>query len=615
MAEVAIPVVALGAMWLINNDKKNEGKTNTHEGFDNVSAPNQRSLHAGHVKSHLPIKPPVNFPKPTFSELTSNTKYYPAPNAATDRYFQQRNYEKQVEDQKDPTNAGLFKSLSGSDVQKCDMKHNNMVPFFGSKVTQRTTGYNGNESILDNLQGRGSQQITKRAQAPLFKPQKNMHFAHGAPNVSDFIQSRMNPSRNISNAKPWEEVRVGPGLNQGFTSQGSNGFNAGMEARKKWLPKTVDQLRTTTNPKVTFGLANHEGPAQGMAVRGIEGRVEKNRPDTFYLNSPDRWFTTTGQEKGQKVRSAQVMQPIKSNVGREYFGAGNGNQDGASLAGPSEQNFRKSRRPVLAPFDKYKGPAYNMTYKAGGDSTKEDYGRNGYVALPNSRTTTRQADEFGIVNGWVRAITAPILDVLRPSRKENVIGNMRPNGNAGGNYGVNEARVWNPADRTKTTIKEQTIDNIRPNGNVQGTYGVNDGGYLSAEYQPVANQRDTTSCPYTGDAGATPWSTGPVDYTAYRNAHLNPNKEEIEAAEGAYENTGNMSLFNDTQNVSVGKIGSIQPGKMIPNMPKQTVNVNTYGSLGGRNTRETSQDCTRNNPAMLSAFNSNPYTKSLHSVA
>ena len=175
--------------------------------------------------------------------------------------------------------------------------------------------------------------------------------------------------------------------------------------------------------------------------------------------------------------------------------------------------------------------------------------------------------------------------------------------------------MWNPADRTKTTIKEQTIDNIRPNGNVQGTYGVNDGGYLSAEYQPVANQRDTTSCPYTGDAGATPWSTGPVDYTAYRNAHLNPNKEELEAAQGAYEEVGNMSLFNDTQNVSVGKIGSIQPGKMIPNMPKQTVNVNTYGSLGGRNTRETSQDCTRNNPAMLSAFNSNPYTKSLHSVA
>ena len=30
----------------------------------------------------------------------------------------------------------------------------------------------------------------------------------------------------------------------------------------------------------------------------------------------------------------------------------------------------------------------------------------------------------------VNALTAPLMDVLRPSRKENVIGNMRPMGNA-----------------------------------------------------------------------------------------------------------------------------------------------------------------------------------------
>jgi len=612
MAEIAIPVVALGAMWLIN---KGKNKKVEKEAFDNVSSRQQRKLMGGHIKSHLPVNPSVNYPKPTYSELTSNTKYYPAPNAATDRYYQQKVYEKKVEDGGDPTNASLFQSLSGSDVQKCDMKHNNMVPFFGSKVTQRTTGFNGNEGLLDQMQGRGSQQIRKTAQAPLFKPQKNMNWAHGTPSTSDFIQSRMNPSRNISNTKPWEEIRVGPGLNKGFTSEGSNGFNSGMEARKQWLPKTVDELRTKTNPKVTFGLANHEGPAQGMFVRGHEGKVEKNRPDTFYLNSPDRWFTTNGQEKGPTNRSAQVMQTIKSNVGREYFGNGNGNQDGSSLAGMAEQNFRKSRRPVLAPFDKYKGPAYNRTYKAGGDSTKDDYGRDGMQVLPNSRTTTRQADEFGVVGGWVRAITAPILDVLRPSRKENAIGNMRPNGNAGGTYGVNEARVWNPADRTKTTIKEQTIDNIRPNGNPGGTYGVNEGGYLAAEYQPVDNQRDTTSCSYTGDAGATPWSTaGPV-YNAAYNAHLNPNKEVLEAAQGAFENTGSMSLFNDTQNVSVGKIGNIQPDQLVPDMPKQAANMSTYGAVMGRNTRESTVDCQRNNPSTLTAFNNNPYTQSLYSVA
>ena len=457
MAEFAIAAIGLGALYLLGEEKEECQQ----EPFDNVSAPAQQHLSETSTKTHKPMGPPVNYPKPTYGGLAQNTKYYPAPNAATDRYYQQDVYEKKVEDGGDPTNAALFKSLTGSDVQKCDVKHNNMVPFFGSKITQRTNGFNRNESILDNLQGAGATQITKQAQAPLFAPQKNMQWANGTPNTSDFIQSRINPSRNISNDKPWEEIRVGPGLNKGYTTEGSNGFNAGMEARKQWMPKTVDELRTTTNPKVTFGLANHEGPAQGRFVRGVEGKVEKNRPDTFYMNSPDRWFTTTGQEKAQTVRSEQVLQHVnRTSTTQEYYGASNGNQDGGSLAGKAEQNFRKSRKPVLPAFEKYVGQAHNLSYSAGSDGFKNDYSVNSYQALPNARSTTQQSSGFGGATSLVRAITAPVMDFLRPSRKENVIGNLRPVGNASGTYGVNEAPVWNPADRVKTTIKEQTIDNM-----------------------------------------------------------------------------------------------------------------------------------------------------------
>ena len=107
MAEIAIPVVALGAMWLISNDKKKKCPSQ-EENLIMYQHPINKELIAGHVKSHLPVKPPVNYPKPTYSELTSNTKYYPAPNAATDRYFQQKVYEKKVEDGGDPTNASQF---------------------------------------------------------------------------------------------------------------------------------------------------------------------------------------------------------------------------------------------------------------------------------------------------------------------------------------------------------------------------------------------------------------------------------------------------------------------------------------------------------------------------
>ena len=138
--------------------------------------------------------------------------------------------------------------------------------------------------------------IRKKAQAPLFAPQKNMGWAHGTPNMSDFFQSRVNPAMKMSNVKPFESQNVGPGLNRGYTTLGSGGFNSGMEARERWIAKSVDELRIKTNPKITFpGVML--GAKRAVQNRGIEGKIEKYRPDTFYINGPERYFTTTGTRK------------------------------------------------------------------------------------------------------------------------------------------------------------------------------------------------------------------------------------------------------------------------------------------------------------------------------
>ena len=607
MAEIAIPAIALGAMYILSTQKEKEL---TRENFDNVSGPAQGILKPGSIETGKPRVPRTNFPIQTYEKLTDNPKFYPAPNAATDRYYRQDVYEKQVEEGGNPSNGMLFKSLTGDMVQKKDIKFNNMVPFFGAKVTQRTTGYNGNEALLDQSTGYGSQQIRKKEQAPLFAPQDNMSFPNGMPSHTDFIQSRMNPSRNVSNTKPWQEIHVGPGLNKGYTNKGSDGFNAGMEARNSWLPKTVDQLRVVTNPKVTFGLANHEGPANStIKKRGFEGRVEKNRPDTFYFNDPSRWFTTTGQEKAQRARSQEPLQPVsRPYTTRQRFGPGNANQGGASTGGVVEPKHTDPKRPQLPPYNKYLGAAHNLNYATGWTNLKQDYGKAGFFARANARTTTRQPTEMGIVGGWFRAMVAPVMDVLRPSRKENVVGNLRPTGNAGGAYGVEQAAVWNPADRPKTTIREQTEDNQYPS---QPFYP-HGGGYATEKYQPIENQRETTNCSYIGNAAAAPWaSNGPV-YNAAYNAHLNPNKEQISRAR---TNHGCESLFSGSQNIKSSKIGSVRSAQGPVNMPKESANLSTVGELGSRNVRESSIGCRRSDPALLNAFRSNPYTQSLKSVA
>jgi hypothetical protein len=109
---------------------------------------------------------------------------------------------------------------------------------------------NINETLLDNMNGVGSQTIQKIEQAPLFKPEKDVNWAHGMPNWSDFYQSRVNPGMNNANVKPFETQNVGPGLGKGYTTKGSGGYNSGMEDRNAWLPKTVDELRVDTNPKL-----------------------------------------------------------------------------------------------------------------------------------------------------------------------------------------------------------------------------------------------------------------------------------------------------------------------------------------------------------------------------
>ena len=104
-------------------------------------------------------------------------------------------------------------------------------------VTQSTTG--NNEGILDKYTGSGTQRIEKQGVAPMFKPQKDMNWTHGMPSTTEYMQGRMRSvlTQKMNNTKPWEEIRVAPGLNQGYTNNGSGGFNSGMEARDAWRPK------------------------------------------------------------------------------------------------------------------------------------------------------------------------------------------------------------------------------------------------------------------------------------------------------------------------------------------------------------------------------------------
>jgi hypothetical protein len=531
--------------------------------------------------------PPQNYPVLNQKDLKHSVQDYPNANVATDKYFDQSNYDKQASE------GTQLMSLTGNEIDGNNFKHNNMVPFFGGKIRGGGPDLNQSEGIMDNMIGTGSQQIRKKEQGPLFRPEDNVQHAHGAPNFTDFYQSRVNPSMKMSNIKPWEEERVGPGLNKGYSSQGDGGFNSGMAARDKWLPKTVDELRVDTNPKLTFGLANHEGPANSLIKEtGKIGEVSKYRPDTYYVNGPDRYLTTTGLEKGQTSRGIeQLKQQNRQETTTQYEGIAKSNL----IASKAPENYQEPKTRHI--YGEAIGPAM-------GNKKHADYGKNGVDIKCNNRTTTRQSSEMGGIGGIIGAVVAPIMDALRPSRKENVIGNPRSSGN------VQNARnkyVHNPNDKTKTTMRE-TMENSLEHLNINSQKGGN--AYNISDQQPTFGQRDTTSCQEYGNPGA--GYSGVFLEDAYRRQRNNNNKTTVAA-----NVHGNSSHFNNKINMSLAQECSENPRMWVPsNAPNSIPSVEQRGVVNNHpQSYDQQYNNERINPNLLSAFKQNPYTQSLHSVA
>lgn len=594
--EIAIPLMALGGMYVISNqNSKSSNKNNTTQN----GASRERFTNMGAPKNYLPNAniPAKNYPVPNLNELSDTVQEYSNPNTATDKYFNQNLYENRVQ-QKEPVgnNPQQIYSLTGNYLDSQQFKHNNMVPFFGGKIKGNTYHANTNESVLDNMVGSGSQVIKKIEQAPLFKPQENMSWAYGTPNQSDFFQSRQMPATNVNNVKPFDSVMVGPGLDKGYTVNGTGGYNSGMEARDKWLPYTVDQMRVATNPKLEYELINHEGPAQSMVKNvGLQGRVEKQRPDTFFINTQDRWLTTTGATKGETLRPIQETGIIRRNdIVTDYVGPAGAVDLQASYA---PENFEPSKRHNLPAKDVNHSSAVGKGSHEDGDNFIKSYTNYG-----NHRSTVNQPDT--VRSGFSRAVgavIAPLMDILRPSRKEETVQNARVYGDV--NPAVANGYVINMNDTTPTTVKETTLYSPTFNINNQS-----DGIYVNNYTSPDLTQRDTTSCNYIGSAGGIATQYGDMNYDAAYRQHNNDIKSSTISNR---QNQGGTQIFNQEMNVHInrqdvnrydGRMGP--PGSVINASPS----VSTYGSIRMPQYYNECINCDRIQPDILNAFRSNPYT-------
>jgi hypothetical protein len=607
--EFAIPIAALAGLYVISKQQREDSKGGSKEGFKallpNTNVPDR--IYDDNSDNY-PLMPDIHNPLDATEALDHNNAY--DGQTYTDKYFnvmdprnkvmQEKHGQRPTGDYRPGQNMGeqKFTSLMGQNVDPDYFRHNNMVPYFGSKIKQRQFETNQFESLLDSYAGSGSQQIDKKAQSPLFQPEENLHFAHGMPNENDFFQSRVNPSMRMANVKPFEEEKVGPGLGLGYTSSGAAGFNSGMMDREAWMPKSVDDLRVASHPKSGgAGLYGHEGPAdsfiKSMATSEQMGVQEKHRPERTFEVGPGRLLTTTGLEKGQTLRSTLVMErnTARHDTSTEYVGAahlqtsGNETMDGEYMPTKRQQ---------------YGAVPTGVAGWTNAVGESNDYGARSHSVRKNNRVSNVNDGYFGALSSAIGAVVSPVLDVLRPSRKENTVGNLRLYGDGGSK--VPQSYIFNPNDRLPTTMRETTENSkyhMNINANQLG------GAYRVTPQQPADTERMHQSDHYyAGNTNASNRQARAYD-AEYRQRN---NDVKAQTIDGRMV-PGKMALLNNQIHMRAPDKSQVMQRDPVPNSSKNiTPSLDAMGYMQQpRQELYATIQQDRNDGSVLAALHGNPY--------
>ena len=326
----------------------------------------------------------------------------------------------------DDMNPTVIKSLSGNNININDFKHGNMQPFIKKGVTQNVEQF----GLSKNM---GYSSDTKDVRK---KEVEKTNFFANKPFYNDttidknnFLASRTNLTNIQNNITPIQSVLVGPGLNKGFSSIGTGGFQQS-ETINYVKPKSKEELRPLSDQRTSIYTLPMK-PKNNVEQRGVIMPMNKNRTERTFNQTEDNWF------KGQSV--------IKKEVGRP------------------EENLTDTTARNNSHINYY-GPLKNQNEFINKD---DDYGKNNIIIYDNERNLTQIETPVANFSSVIKAMISPITDALKITMKEFFVDNPRINGNAMPQL-PEKATLYDPVTHImKTTIKETTIHEGN-NGNLSG---------------------------------------------------------------------------------------------------------------------------------------------------
>jgi len=323
-------------------------------------------------------------------------------------------------------NRNYVESLSGDTIPIKDFKHGNMQPFLKKGITQNTH-LNNNQNFYEKF-GYNEYKHRKTEVESFFEPTANII---GNDHNTPFLLDRTNITNVQNNYNPISSVRVAPGLNMGYTSEGSGGFQQA-DTRNYVKPPQKDELRPKSDQRSSLFEIPIQAPMKSIVdKRGVVEPFQKHKPETAYEQNEENWF------KGQSYLKKDSSRP--------------------------NENLRDTTRRNI-----YHNNYYGSVRIDEGMGNANDYGRDSILVYDTEKhEIAKQETQVANFSSVIKAMVSPITDAVKITMKEYFLNPVRDYGNAVPQM-PEKSTTYDPVNHImKTTVKETTIHD-NENGNLTG---------------------------------------------------------------------------------------------------------------------------------------------------
>jgi hypothetical protein len=317
--------------------------------------------------------------------------------------------------------------------------HNNMEPFFGGSIKQNMKP-DLYRTKLEHFTGAQPSYKHKKEVKRLFKPVKQNIFGNQVQ--KDRGLERYWISDKKPNEKPFEQIKVGPGVGLKVNEKSKHGFHDSY--RPKY--KTVDELRV--KPKVSYKGRILKGVK--FVKRGKQSKVISRKPARFSENKHSNLQKKTfgGMAKSSKRENFVNNGTARSRTSKQY----SGNAKSLVSKKPMAGKQRVSKKPSYK-FGISNARGADESYVKGKTRTPA----KAQFCIPVSNIAPKDKQSY---------IYNPN-DIAKTTLKETIVGH-NVTGGVGGQ--IDKFTVYDPNDLARNTIKE-TLVGKNITGGISGQVG------------------------------------------------------------------------------------------------------------------------------------------------